>query len=72
MYLALAIFIGLVLALIYIIMCEKKKKERMITQRQFGLISSGLNLSNKNGNYLGAMGVLHGAENADTLSDIQL
>ncbi len=62
------VLLGLVLLALYYI--YSMKKENMISEQAYALLSRGMNLPSINGSYTGAMYVLNAAENANTVSDV--
>lgn len=62
------LLVFLVIALIVIF----KKKENMISLPAYMQVYNGLNLPVDKGNYLGGMGVIWNAENADNVNKIKL
>lgn len=61
------IILGLVLLCLFLIY---RKREHLITEQAYALVSRGLNLPSQNGSYLGGLYVLNAAENADSVSDV--
>lgn len=48
------------------------RTEKMISKHSYMQLYNGLNLPISNGNYLGALGIIWNAENANTVNDIKL
>ena len=62
----------LVVFLIISLMIIFRKEEKMISQASYMQLYNGLNLPVDNGNYLGGLGTIWNAENANTVNDIKL
>ena len=64
--LGLVIFVALCLIYIY------STQEHEISEPAYLLMSRGFNLPSQNGSYAGGLSLLNAAENANTVSDINL